>query len=161
MSTIATKRKMLKFTHQEMAEAIDVTVQTYARLEKNPDMFRVGQLKILAQILGLNVAEAVDTTAVVTEPGLDRREIRILTKLVAHALEENLLHSNHFLSGFDFVDAVDICTKIAIKMKWSEADFRNGAAMAVLAPVFANNMKTAETQGISWRQEHLKACTLK
>jgi len=160
VSRIATKRKMLKFTHQEMAEAIDVTVQTYARLEKNPDMFRVGQLKILAQILGLNVAEAMDTTAVV-ETTLDRKQIRILTKLVAHALEENLLHSNHFLSGFDFYDAVDICTKIAIKMKWNEADFRNGAAMAVLAPVFENNMKTAETQGMSWRQEHLKTCTLK
>lgn len=157
MSRIATKRKMLKLTHQEMAEAIDVTVQTYARLEKNVDMFRVGQLKILAQILGLNVAEAMDTSGVVAEPTLNRREIRALTKLVAHALEENLLHSNHFLSGFDFVDAVDICTKIAIKMKWSEADFQNGAAMAVLAPVFANNRKTAEVQGVSWRQEHLKS----
>ena len=151
---------MLKFTHLEMAEAIGVTVQTYARLEKNPDMFRVGQLKILAQILGLNANEVLNTTAVV-EPTPDRAQIRILTKLVAHALEENLLHSNHFLSGFDFVDAVDICTKISIKMKWSAADFKSGTAMAVLAPVFANNMKTAETQGISWRQEHLKTCTLK
>lgn len=44
-------------SQQEMAEKMGVHVQTYAKLEKNPDMMTIDDAKLFASIVGRDVSD--------------------------------------------------------------------------------------------------------
>ena len=41
-------------TIKQVAKKLNIHPQTYAKLEKNPDLFTVGQSKILSELFGLD-----------------------------------------------------------------------------------------------------------
>lgn len=53
--TIKQARKLRDLTQDEMAEALQVHVQTYRKIEENPDMATVGQAKTIAEVTGVSI----------------------------------------------------------------------------------------------------------
>ena len=47
-------RLLSGLTQQQVAQKLNIHPQTYAKLEKNPDMFTVGQSKLLSKLFGMD-----------------------------------------------------------------------------------------------------------
>lgn len=53
--TIKQARKLSDKSQREMAKALKVHVQTYRKIEKNPNMATVDQIKIIAEQTGISI----------------------------------------------------------------------------------------------------------
>ena len=50
-------RRLKDKTQEEMADLLDIHVQSYRKLEENPDLTTVGQAKKIADFLGVSYDE--------------------------------------------------------------------------------------------------------
>lgn len=52
--TLKQARRALGFTQDEMADLLGVHVQTYRKIESNPDVATIGQAKAISKKLGMD-----------------------------------------------------------------------------------------------------------
>lgn len=57
--TLEDARKEAGLTQDYMAAELGIVRQTYARMEKNPELMTIAQAKVVCQILGTSLSEIV------------------------------------------------------------------------------------------------------
>lgn len=55
--TLRQARRLKEKTQEELAELINVHVQTYRKLEESPDLVTIGQAKKISDFLGISYDE--------------------------------------------------------------------------------------------------------